>query len=63
MQVQPGPDADRDEDSILRELTFPEEDRRLYTTATWRGEYRWFRSPNIIPLERYRKQFCPKAEA
>ena len=24
------------------------------STAKWDGSYRWFRSPNIIPLERYR---------
>jgi len=29
----------------LRAWTFPEEDRALFTTAPWRGEYRWFRSP------------------
>jgi hypothetical protein len=29
----------------LREWTFPEEDRALFTTAPWRGEYRWFPHP------------------
>jgi hypothetical protein len=33
----------------LRAWTFPEEDRALFTTAPWQGEYRWFRSPNVIP--------------
>jgi hypothetical protein len=32
-----------------------EEDRRLFTTAPWKGEYRWFRSPNVICLEKYRQ--------
>ncbi len=37
-----------------RKWTFPFEDRATLTTAPWRGERRWFRSPNIIPLERHR---------
>jgi hypothetical protein len=40
----------------LREWTFPEEDRRLYTTAPWRGEYRWFRSPNVVCIEQWRRK-------
>jgi hypothetical protein len=40
----------------LRDWTFPEEDRHLYTSATWRGEYRWFRSSNVVPLEQWRKK-------
>jgi hypothetical protein len=44
-----------DEQQSLRELTFPEEDRHLYTTAPWKGGYRWFRSPNIIPIEQCRQ--------
>ena len=31
----------------------PEEDRHLFTTATWHGGFRWFRSPNVIPFEKY----------
>jgi hypothetical protein len=43
------------EDEVwLRELTFSEEERLSLTTAPWNGERRWFRSPNIVPLERYR---------
>jgi hypothetical protein len=41
---------------FLREWTFPEEDRALFTTASWRGEYRWFRSPNVIPIEQWRRK-------
>jgi hypothetical protein len=33
-------------------MTFPEEDRRMLTT--WKGEFRWFRSPNVIPFETYK---------
>ena len=43
------------DESFLRSVVFPEEDRRLFTTAPWRGEYRWYRSPNIIPLEHWRR--------
>jgi hypothetical protein len=43
-----------DDDAFLRTFVFPEEDRPLLTTTRWRGEYRWFRSPNVIPLERHR---------
>jgi hypothetical protein len=43
------------DDDLLR-ITFPEEDRHLFTTTPWRGEYRWFRSPNVIPLEQWRRQ-------
>jgi hypothetical protein len=41
------------ESEFLRALVFPEEDRAQWTAAPWRGEYRWFRSPNVIPIERY----------
>jgi hypothetical protein len=42
-----------DAEAFLRELTPCEEDRHLFTSAPWRGEYRWFRSPNVIPFEQY----------
>ena len=35
-----------------RKWMLPFEDRT--TTVPWRGEHRWFRSPNVVPLERYR---------
>jgi hypothetical protein len=40
----------------LRDWTFPEEDRALYTTTPWRGEFRWFKSPNVVPLEQWRRK-------
>ena len=39
-----------------QQLTFPEEDRHLHTSAPWDGGYRWFRSPNVICLEKYRQR-------
>ena len=40
--------------AFLRRYTFPEEDRGKYTSAKWAGEYRWFRSPNAVCLEKVR---------
>jgi hypothetical protein len=40
----------------LREWAFPEEDRHLYTTAPWRGEYRWFRASNVVCLEQWQRK-------
>jgi hypothetical protein len=44
------------DDAFLREWTIPEEDRHKYTSLPWAGEFRWFRSPNVICLEKYRRQ-------
>jgi hypothetical protein len=43
-----------EEHAFARQLVIPEEDRAKYTSATWVGGYRWFRSPNIVCLEKYR---------
>jgi hypothetical protein len=43
----------QDIDSLQR-LTFAEEDRSRFTTTPWRGEYRWFRSANVVDLQHYR---------
>jgi hypothetical protein len=41
----------------LRVWTFPEEDRALFTTTSWKpGEFRWFRSPNVVPIEQWRRK-------
>ena len=40
--------------AFAQQLTIPEEDRAKYTSAKWTGGYRWFRSPNIVCLEKYR---------
>jgi hypothetical protein len=42
--------------TFSRKLTFPEEDRHLFTTAPWHGGFRWFRSPNVVPIEQLRKE-------
>jgi hypothetical protein len=44
-----------EDEAWLRKLTFSEEERLSLTTAKWDGEARWFSSPNIVPMERYRE--------
>jgi hypothetical protein len=43
-----------EEHAFLRQFVIPEEDRQAFTSAKWAGEYRWFRSPNIVCLEKAR---------
>jgi hypothetical protein len=43
----------------LRQFVIPEEDRHRFTSMPWRGEYRWFRSENIICLEKARAVRAP----
>jgi hypothetical protein len=44
------------EHKFWRPLVVCEEDRWKYPTkAPWRGGYRWFRSPNVVPLEQWRR--------
>jgi hypothetical protein len=46
---------DEDDEAFLQTLIRPEEDRHhLHPELPWRGGYRWFRSANVIPMERYR---------
>ena len=40
-----------EDEAFLRQFVFPKEDRHLFTTAPWRGGFRWFRSPNVVPIE------------
>jgi hypothetical protein len=48
--------------SFARQLVSPEEDRATLTSAKWVGGYRWFRSTNVVCLEKYRaaKRSCPQ---
>jgi hypothetical protein len=51
-------DADVDEDeAFLRTLVLPEED--VIPRRPWTRGFRWFRSPNVVPLERYRAAHPP----
>ena len=40
------------DDAFWQRLVLPEEERRWL--RDWEGSYRWFRSPNVVQLERYR---------
>ena len=44
-----------EEHAFARQLFLPEEERAKYTTVKWNGGYRWFRSPNVVCLEKYRR--------
>jgi hypothetical protein len=42
--------------TFARRVVLPEEERRrLFPAETWTGGYRWFRSPNVVCLEKYRR--------
>jgi hypothetical protein len=43
-----------EERALLQQVTIPEEDRRRFTSVKWSGEYRWFRSANVVCLEKAR---------
>jgi hypothetical protein len=44
------------DEAFLQQVVIPEEDRRLFTTAPRSGGFRWFRSPNVVPIEHWRRQ-------
>jgi hypothetical protein len=46
------PQQTPDPHALWQRLVLPEEERRWI--RNWEGSYRWFRSANVVPLERYR---------
>lgn len=48
-------DTEDEGEAFLRSITWAEEDRHRFTSAPWRGEYRWFRSPNVVCIEKARR--------
>ena len=50
-----GLERSTDDDEFFRALIFPEEDRALFTTAAWSGGFRWFKSSNVVCIEKYRR--------
>ena len=44
-----------EEEAFLRQWTICEEDWFSFTSHPWSGEFRWFRSPNVVCLERYQR--------
>jgi hypothetical protein len=53
------PNYSEDDEAFLRAYTIPVEDWHWTTRAKRISGYRWFRSPNVIPIEKYR-QHPPK---
>jgi hypothetical protein len=43
-----------DTHTFLCSLTIPQEDWPQYTSMKWAGGFRWFRSPNVVCLEKAR---------
>ena len=44
------------EHEFARRVSLPVEDRAKYMPQVkWSGEYRWFRSPNVVCLEKCRR--------
>ena len=40
------------EHAFARSVLLPEEDRAKLTAARWEGGYRWFRTRNVVCLEK-----------
>jgi hypothetical protein len=45
-------DAEHD---LLRQLVIPEEDRAQFTAGKSSNGHRWFRSPNVVCIEKARR--------
>jgi hypothetical protein len=45
----------KETEEFHRQFTWSQEDRRKRTNQPWPGGYRWFKSPNITPIEYYRR--------
>jgi hypothetical protein len=44
-----------EDEAFFRRVVFPEEDRHLFTAASWHGGFRWFRAANVTPIEWWRR--------
>jgi hypothetical protein len=45
----------RQTEEFHRRFTLPQEDRMQITNAPHAGGYRWFRSPDVVPIEYYKR--------
>jgi hypothetical protein len=45
----------KETEDFHRKFTLPREDWIRRVSTKWSGGYRWFRSPNITPIEYYRR--------
>jgi hypothetical protein len=52
MTIEPLKHRSSQDDAFWQRLVLPEGERRWL--RDWEGSYRWFRSPNVVQLERYR---------
>jgi hypothetical protein len=43
------------EHAFARRVLPPEEDRPRLAVGPWEGGYRWFRTPNVVCLEKVRR--------
>jgi hypothetical protein len=50
---------EEDADAFWRKLVLPQEER-MRLGIPWRGGYRWFRSPNVVCLEHYRRRLATR---
>ena len=48
-------DYDLKAEEFWRRLVVPEEDRHRFTTSSQRGGFRWFKSANVVPIEKWKK--------
>jgi hypothetical protein len=48
--------ADEDDETFMRRITFAEEDRHRFTSTPYRSGFRWFKSENVVPIERWRRK-------
>lgn len=46
---------DKSFEEFHRQFTLPQEDRMQHTDSPHAGGYRWFKSPNVVPIEYYRR--------
>jgi hypothetical protein len=47
------------EERFWRGMILPEEDQHRFPVVQQRSGYRWFRSANVIPIEKYRRAQSP----
>jgi hypothetical protein len=55
-QLVINPSYGEDAATFLRSVTFPADELALFTVAPSCGGFRWFRSPNVVPMEKYRRR-------
>jgi hypothetical protein len=57
------PSTGDEAEAFLRSIVPPEEERRQYTSAPWSGGFRWFKSPNVIPIEQHSRRQEPEPKS